>query len=292
MLNGAAFKNLCGGCFWSDESPFEDKSFRHGDVVFCKIDEVWRLFRSLRRTRKRIVLVTGEGDKPVSPELYAQKPPHIAHWFGTNMFAQAADTTPIPLGLGNADDATTLNVDEIAAGAARGIRRDKLLYANFGTASNPSVREPLRDWLQEPAQRWITREAHAGISGKTAYADALYSHHFVFCPPGNGEDTHRMWEALYCGAIPVVRESPAMRNFRDLPILFVPQLDGLSEQLLRDQLATWSQRRFYREKLGMDYWKAQFSAAQQAACSQGPVGLVEWAKAWMDEALRIATRRH
>lgn len=207
------------------------------------------------------------------------------------MFAQAGDTTSIPLGLGNADDATTLNIDEIAAGAARRIRRDKLLYANFGTASNPSVREPLRDWLRKPAQQWITREPHNGVSGKSAYIDALYSHHFVFCPPGNGEDTHRMWEALYCGAIPVVRESPAMRDFHDLPILFVPQIDSLSEQFLRDQLAAWPQCRFSREKLGIGYWKAQFATAQQAARLQGPVDLVEWAKAWIDEAVRIAARR-
>ncbi|MFM8459617.1 MAG: hypothetical protein ACKOB0_11880, partial [Chthoniobacterales bacterium] len=235
--------------------------------------------------------VTGEGDKPASPELYAQKAPHVAHWFGTNMFAEAADTTPIPLGLGNEEDATTLIVEEIAAGAARGIKREKLLYANFGAASNPAVREPLRDWLQKSAQQWITRESHGGLSGKAAYVDALYSHHFVFCPPGNGEDTHRMWEALYCGAIPVVRESPAMRNFRDLPILFVTRLDSLSEQFLLGQLATWSQQRFSREKLGMEYWKAQFSAAQQMVRSQGPVGLVEWAKAWIDEAVRIVRRR-
>lgn len=100
-----------------------------------------------------------------------------------------------------------------------------------------------------------------------------------------------MWEALHCGAMPVVRESPAMRNFRDLPILFVPRLDNLSEQFLRDQLAGWSQRCFSREKLAIDYWKAQFSTAQHRARSQGPVSLTEWAKAWIDEAVRIATRR-
>ena len=248
------------------------------------------MFRALRRTRKRIVLVTGEGDKPVSPELYAQKPPHVGHWFGTNMFAQASDTTSIPLGLGSEDDITTLSPDEIAAGVGRSIRRDKLLYANFGTASNPVLREPLRKWLQKPDQHWITRESHSGLSGNSSYLDALFSHHFVFCPAGNGEDTHRMWEALYCGAIPVVRESPAMRNFRDLPILFVPRLDRLSEEFLQAQLSTWPEHRFSREKLGMDYWKAQFSSAQQAALIRGPLNLKEWCGAWSKEIRLVAGR--
>jgi len=284
-----AYIALCDHIFWSNDAPRENRDFHHGDIVFCKIDEVWRLFRALRRTRKRIVLVTAEGDKPVTPELYAQKPPHVAQWFGTNMFTDTPDTTPLPLGLGREGCPSTLDWKDIQAAASSAPPREQLLYANFGTASNPPVREPLQAWLNEPAQSWITREAHAA-AGKSPYLQNLLSHRFVLCPPGNGEDTHRMWEALYCGAIPVVRESPAMRNFRDLPILSVPWLDHLSEEFLCGQLAARTQRRFSREKLGVDYWKAEFSGAQQAACLRGPVGVAEWTGAWIHEAVRMATR--
>lgn len=284
----AELVRLCNHAFWCNASPAENADFSHGDVVFCKIDEVWRLFRALRRTRKRVILVTGEGDKPVTPHLYAQKPPHVFHWFGTNMFAEADDTTPVPLGLGGESDATTLNVSEIEEFASRGIKRDKLLYANFGAASNPRLREPLRDWLRRPEQNWIKREEHTGISGRSAYLEALFSHHFVFCPPGNGEDTHRMWEALYCGAIPVVRESPAMRNFKDLPILFVPKLDGISEGFLRAALADWPAGKFQRDKLDIGYWQGEFAKAQRAACKRGPVSIGEWGGAWVKEVRRIA----
>lgn len=291
QVSSGAFRALCDHVFWCNAAPRENPNFRHGDVVFCKIDEVWRLFRALRRTRRRIVLVTGEGDKPVTPELFAQRPPHVLRWFGMNMFAQDPAAIPIPLGLGEEGHPATLDGMEIANAMQKQRTRTGLLYANFGTASNPVVREPLREWLGKPGQEWVTRHDHQGGSGQSAFLEAICSAHFVFCPPGNGEDTHRMWEALYAGAIPVARESPAMRNFRDLPILFVPQLDGLSEKFLRDQLACWSQRRFSRKKLGIDYWKTEFSAGQQAARLQGPVSLVKWAKAWIDEAIRIAVRR-
>lgn len=99
-----------------------------------------------------------------------------------------------------------------------------------------------------------------------------------------------MWEALYCGAIPVVRESPAMRNFRDLPILFVPRLDSLSEQVLRDQLAAWPRNGFSREKLGLDFWKEQFSNAQQAVFTRGRLTLKEWCGAWVKEITLVAAR--
>lgn len=290
-VNGDAFRGLCEHAFWHNAAPLENFGFRHGQVVFCKIDEVWRLFRALRRTRRRIVLVTGEGDKPVTPALWRQKPPHVTAWFGTNMFEEAREACPLPLGLGNAGGTVTLQWSEIQTALAHLPERNRLLYANFGTGSNPAVREPLRAWLHQPGQRWITREEHSGSSDKASYLQALCSHHFVFCPPGNGEDTHRMWEALYCGAIPVVRESPVMRSFSDLPILFVPRLGEISERFLHDALASWPRRGFSSAKLDAGYWGNCFTEAQAMARRRGPVAIAEWMHAWMDEAWRLVREK-
>ena len=289
-VSSGAFRSLCDHAFWCDEAPRENPGFRHGDAVFCKIDEVWRLFRSLRRTRKRIVLVTGEGDKPVTPELFAQRPLHVHHWFGMNMFTEDPSTTPIPLGLGQEGHPATLEWKDIVEAANQHPPRTGLLYANFGTASNPGVREPLRAWLAEPAQKWVTRQDHVGDSGKTAYLAALLSHYFVFCPPGNGEDTHRMWEALYCGAIPVVRESPAMRDFKDLPVLFVDGFERLSEEFLKKTILDWPHEKFSLAKLETDYWRPWFDSARQAVGERGLVSPAEWANAWLREAIRVIRR--
>jgi hypothetical protein len=291
-VSSGAFRSLCDNAFWCDEAPRENPDFRHGDVVFCKIDEVWRLFRALRRTQKRIVLVTGEGDKPVTPELFAQRPPHVSHWFGMNMFADDPAATPIPLGLGEEGHPATLDGKDIGEMSRQVPARTGLLYANFGTASNPVVREPLRAWLEKPEQEWVTRHDHGGSSGKAAYLEALCSHHFVFCPPGNGEDTHRMWEALYAGAVPVVRESPAMRGFRDLPVLFVPRLEGISEDLLRAHAQGGAIKNGSRTKLDLAFWADEFSEAKAVAGEKGPVGPGEWTKAWGQEIRRVIWRTH
>lgn len=37
------------------------------------------------------------------------------------------------------------------------------------------------------------------------FVELLGQSEFVVCPPGNGLDTHRLWEALACGTIPVLR---------------------------------------------------------------------------------------
>jgi hypothetical protein len=290
-VNGDALRGLCDHLFWHNAAPCENRAFRQGDAVFCKIDEVWRVFRALRRTRKRIVLVTGEGDKPVAPALWARKPPHVAHWLGTNMFVDDSVATPVPLGLGNAGGKASLHWQEIRQACQNPPQREGLLYANFGTSSNPLVRKPLLDWVRHQDQAWITTETHSAESGKSGYLSQLLSHHFVLCPPGNGEDTHRMWEALYCGAIPVVRESPAMRLFKDLPVLFVTDLEGISERTLRETLNTWDSRKFSREMLDISSWEARVAKAKAQCAHAGRVTPREWLHAWMSEMIAVSNER-
>ena len=52
--------------------------------------------------------------------------------------------------------------------------------------------------------------------GRIRYLQNLRENSFVLCPEGNGIDTHRLWETLYRGAIPLVRESSWLENFEFL----------------------------------------------------------------------------
>lgn len=64
----------------------------------------------------------------------------------------------------------------------------------------------------------IVKNKDLEISSKKKYGEyleELSNHYFCFCSRGNGIDTHRFWEALYLGVIPVivVNEYTKMDNF-------------------------------------------------------------------------------
>ena len=44
-------------------------------------------------------------------------------------------------------------------------------------------------------------------------------HKFILCPEGNGIDTHRFWETLCLGRIPVVLHNPVNDYFSSLPVV-------------------------------------------------------------------------
>ncbi len=289
-LSGNAFRSICDHVFWCDARPAENPGYRHGDVVFCKIDEVWRLFRNLRRTRKRIVLVTGEGDKAVHEDLWRRRPPHVAVWCGTNMEVQNDGAAHgLPLGLGNSGGQRTVSPDQIRRTAALGLPRTHLLYANFSTHSNEAVRGPLAAWLREPAQAWITSAEHDVAGGKKGYLTNLFTHRFVLCPPGNGEDTHRFWESLYCGAIPVIRSSPAMSHFRDLGALVLPDLCSVSPEMLREFSPPSSSGK--PDCLQLAHWRERFARAGSSTRALPPLAPSEFARAWMREATALLRGR-
>ena len=51
------------------------------------------------------------------------------------------------------------------------------------------------------------------------YLRELGRHRFSLAPAGNGLDTHRAWESLYLGVLPLVEDSPVSRAFAGMRIV-------------------------------------------------------------------------
>jgi len=285
---GDTLREACDHVFWSNGTPVEQGGFHHGQTVFCKIDEVWRLFRSLRRRRIRVVVVTGEGDLPVDEKILQQCPPQVSAWFGTNVLVDQPWVHPLPLGLGNAGCRKTLKPDVIQQLSTYEIRREERLFANFSKKTRPEIRTPLWDALTKAALPWITLDPPSGDS--FAYGRQLFSHRYVLCPPGNGEDTHRFWEAISCGAIPVARLSNTLRRLGPLPALLLDELWPLShEQLQRDaeRLAGSQSPQF----LSTNYWFRRVQEDSSCCASLPVLTPAEFMRGWFREVLRIARLR-
>ena len=96
----------------------------------------------------------------------------------------------------------------------------RLVLLNFFDQSNVTVRSYVRSLFQD--KEFVTVSAYTrDPTGYARYVDGLRSHPFCLSPRGTGIDTHRTWECLYAGCIPIVQRTPALKDFSELPILFV-----------------------------------------------------------------------
>jgi hypothetical protein len=114
---------------------------------------------------------------------------------------------------------------------------------------------------------WATCRCYENIHDKVwshaEYIRALREHQFVIAPEGNGIDTHRIWEALYVGTIPIVKRHPALRWFEEWPILFVDSWREVTEEHLSLE-KIWARERheLASQALWIDYWERRINDAR------------------------------
>jgi len=268
-LSAERFMDCCDQVWSVDRRsthPVERRPPLHGSLVYAKRDHVRTLFGALKKRRARVVLLTSESDDCVNAE--EQLPPQVAGWFSANSCHPAVK--PLPLGLGNSYCSVTAKADLLADFSES--PKSSLLYVNFRPETNPGTRGPL--WECFGSSRWsgaVTR--HAGNVSREEYVSSMAAHRFALCPRGNGIDTHRMWEALYLGTIPVVEKDPALASFADLPILFVDRLSEVTKDFLESKYQEMLSIEWNREKLFLPWWERRFEHEQQKIRGRVPWGV-------------------
>jgi hypothetical protein len=264
--------------------------------IYCKIDHLVGLFDIVREFRNRLVLVSSESDRPITSEFLGRCPPQIAHWFSTNIEVKDQRLDALPLGLSNSYCDITLRASLIAEKSREFTDRSHWLYVNFQASTNPAVREPVMDYFRSlRSADWVTLQ-EGGLSLQDYLAE-MSSHRFVLCPPGNGIDTHRLWEALYSRTIPVALDSPAMAAFRDLPILFVKDFTKLTRDFLVSEYERIRTCHWNWPKLFLPWWRERI-AEQCEKLKRSGAGVVprsrflrEIARARLAELKRRVLRR-
>jgi hypothetical protein len=81
---------------------------------------------------------------------------------------------------------------------------------------------------------------------------------FVISPFGNGLDTHRTWEVLALGRVPIVCKSPLNQVFEGLPFIEVEDWNIITEEWLKEQHSMIVQKmknnEYKLERLTLAYW--------------------------------------
>jgi hypothetical protein len=191
---------------------------------------------------KKFVLVTHNGDTTVNP---TGLPHNLVHWYTQNLNFKHPKVSPLPIGLENTHWHPTKipmmrDMPESQKRANKG-------FCQFNPGTYPKERKHLVENLRNNG---IEVDSFSCINGQNFYQYLfnLKIYKYCFCPRGNGIDTHRIWESIYMGCIPVVQKHIA-HTFEgcDLPILFIDDWTDFDHQNI--------QGNFNSELLTMNYWR-------------------------------------
>ncbi|MDC0476060.1 glycosyltransferase family 47 protein, partial [Acidimicrobiia bacterium] len=131
-------------------------------------------------------------------------------------------------------------------------QKDKLtVYLNFNVTTNYLERQWIKDFFDN--KKWV--EIEDNLIEIEEYRKKVIDSTFVMCPPGNGTETHRMWEALFLGSIPIVKNHITYKNIQDLPVFFVDDFKEVSEDSLNKFLKSLTKKPDLNlDKLSILYW--------------------------------------
>ena len=100
-------------------------------------------------------------------------------------------------------------------------------------------------------------------SGTETYVGDLFRHAIVLSPPGSGVDCYRHYEALLCGAVPLLEYSPlAVELLAGLPHIMVRSWAEVSASFLERELASLKTRTFDWRRLTRAYWRDELARAR------------------------------
>ena len=177
-----------------------------GDVIFCKGDFIFELFTILNKLKNtdNISILTHQMAKPaISKELFDLRPSCVKFWYALNVGHDDPFLLPVPLGLGNEYANANLQIEEIrnTVNTSPENHKRNTILVNFDTSTSYK-REKVKMYYKDFS--WATNEE---IKSKQSFIENLNQNKYVACPEGWGLDTHRYWESLYFGVIPVVNNS-------------------------------------------------------------------------------------
>ena len=258
-ISGEAFKNVCK--YNLDDRypivPFDDK-LEENDLVFIKQYNINDLLA--KPPSKKIRLVVHNTDETFDDSIFDSVKQYTNTVYAVNSSAQGAIQIP----LGFRDDMYTPHkvLDEVY-NTKSDKKRDVLCLLNFSiNGDENSERSQAHRSFEN--YKWVkvdtnnTPHLHLQhtnpetIRLRYEFYNKLKQTKFVICPFGAGKDTHRVYETLFFGAIPVIKTSFLDPMYNDIGGCWI--VNDWSEVTEEECNKRWNNKRPIKLQTDVMYW--------------------------------------
>ncbi len=220
-------------------------NLKENSVIYSHTDYIEGLFEVLKDIKfKNIKLITSQSDRKITKKLFAQKPDCISQWYGVNVCYKNKDLIAIPLGLAPYRNTKSVIIEDFTKYDFQHSKKE-FLYVNFNKNTNYFHREK--------AVNLSKRKLKINLTESRDYVDYLNNlscYRYALAPWGNGIDTHRFWEALYSGTIPVTKKHSIYESFKNLPMVLLSSYNSIDTL---DKYLDFNS--FDLSKLDINWWK-------------------------------------
>jgi hypothetical protein len=231
MISGLNYNKICK---WHVcpryEQKFDVNSVEENDLVFLNLDyfEQFMNFITNNNPRNRFVLVTQNSDRNFSQEMYNAIDKFVNKIYAINATCIGEKLIKVPLGFNDTAINYISNIEQQS-------EKNNLIYCNFKICHHPERKECFDyfgkfDWVD------IYPEGMHNIKQMpfTDFYNILKTYKYCISPRGAGIDTHRTYESIYFGVIPIVKRNELSDLYKELPILLVDDWKEITKEFLEE----------------------------------------------------------
>ena len=223
-LSGDGFAALCDISYHSPGEKFKlptAEVIGKANSIFCVSHKIEEMLSAYGDAINAKVIVTGNSDRDFY-SLDLELPQSITRVYLQNSHMSGEKYRTLPIGVENIRYGKNGYKKFFDSNLASIKKKDAILVGPF-SPTHPE-REELDAWHQIRDERIFAIRKYLKTK-EIACTSAGFL--YVACPRGNGTDTHRFWETIYRGSIPVVKESNWSKSIAELgvPILQLEQWD-------------------------------------------------------------------
>ena len=178
-------------------------------IFFSKIDLIESTIEQIKLKKNKCVLIIGNGDLPFTDEIDKKISDNVIKIFAQNNISSSDRVESLPLGIGNSEPCKKSghgeHWDDVKEKVKFLTQTEKIEPKNFSIYCN------FRDYTH-PSHRSLIKQISSNLDYVKVDESNLTYSEFIsnilestcsICPAGNGVDTHRLWETLYCYRIPI-----------------------------------------------------------------------------------------
>ena len=260
-------------------------------VIFLKTDLLLNYFELLFSLEKSFILITASNDDHCPPylkypasddndiirmEALLEKP-ELVFWFAKNPCIKHRKLSAYPLGpkwqwkttrFFGEDKTKHLKIyNSLCKTPKQSLlsNKKKLLYFNFNQTSNNPLYSPHKNIRHTIKNELIKRFAWNKNEPFEKYINEIYLNEICISPPGRGIDTHRCWEALMMGTIPLLSPTPIDDILKDLPVIIIDDWKIVTEEFLNKQYEIILKKidQYNFKLLYTDYWIDMLSSKKK-----------------------------
>ena len=244
-VSGELFQEKCR---WNIDSRYPIRKWKlmlelkKSDRIFMKLNDI-PFFISIVKSLLIPVpfdLVIHNSDKPFTQQLYNELKPFARRIYAVNNECPYAITLP----LGFRDHQYTSHHSLKSVIVEPPVERSIKCLVNFLISTNPSIREPVFNFFKDKSfctvqdytsynyQKSLTHSDSETMQRRIDFYRTLKRTKFAICPRGEGLDTHRVYECVALGVIPIVMSSPLNELYSKFPIWIVNSWEEVTESSL------------------------------------------------------------